>query len=296
MSYQYQRILNYFYSSCWAIDHTKFEAINAFMCSLLSGEVKSEKVQNISALHDNDMTASGGAQVINIFGLIDQRMNLMMEYSGGTSTELIGERIKSAVDDPKVENIVLNIDSPGGNVFGIQELVAIIHKARKSKKVIAVANSLAASGGFWIGASASEFVVTTGGEVGSIGVITAHQDQSEMENQLGLKTTIISAGKYKSEGNPHEPLEDEALQAIQKRVYEYYGEFVKAVAKGRGVKAGDVREGFGQGRTVGAKEALSLGMVDRIQTFDEVIESLTRQPAGRARNRVNLNRETLEQI
>jgi len=214
---------------------------------------------------------------------------MMEAMSGGTSTETLGKQIQSAVADDSIGKIVLNIDSPGGSVYGIQEISNIIREAREQKPIIAVSNSLAASAAYWIGSQASEFYTTQGGEVGSIGVLTAHQDVSESMQAEGVKTTLISAGKHKVEGNPYEPLDDEAKEAIQKRVNEYYSDFVGAVAQGRGVTKNNVTDGYGQGRVLGAKEAKAEGMIDKIASLDEVITKLTK----RTRSSRNANRLAL---
>ena len=97
----------------------------------------------------------------------------------------------------------------------------------------------------------------------------------------GEKVTLISAGKKKTEGNPFGPLSDTAKADIQGRVNEYYDAFVAAAAKGRGVPVSQVRNGFGEGGMVGAREALQLGMVDRIGTLDQTIARLVgRSPRG----------------
>jgi ClpP class serine protease len=90
----------------------------------------------------------------------------------------------------------------------------------------------------------------------------------------GVKVSLISKGKYKTEGNPYEPLTDEGRAAIQERVNEYYDAFVNAVARNRGVKPTSVRNGYGEGRVVGASQALEMGMVDRIGTLDETVNRL----------------------
>jgi ClpP class serine protease len=89
----------------------------------------------------------------------------------------------------------------------------------------------------------------------------------------GVKTTLISAGKYKTEGNPYEPLSDEARAAMQAMVDDYYGMFTRAVAKGRGVSVDAVRNGFGEGRMVSASQAVKNGMADRVATLDQVLAS-----------------------
>ena len=164
-------------------------------------------------------------------------MNLMSDISGGVSTQMLGDDIKALAADDSVKSIVLDIDSGGGSVYGVEELVSIINEAKESKHITAVANSLAASAAYWIGLACSEFVVTPSGEVGSIGVITAHHDQSMADEAMGVDVTYITAGKYKAEGNPHQSLDEDALAALQSAVDVYYETFVNSVAKGRGVDA-----------------------------------------------------------
>jgi signal peptide peptidase SppA len=175
------------------------------------------------------------------------------------------------VADESVGAIVIDIDSPGGSVFGTPELADEILKARGAKPIIAVANSNADSAAYWIASAADEIVGTPSSMVGSIGVWTMHVDFSKMDERVGMKVTYVSAGKYKVEGNEYEPLGEEAQAALQARVDEYYGMFVAAVAKGRGVTASAVRNGYGEGRVVTAKQALALGMIDRIGTLGQTL-------------------------
>lgn len=214
--------------------------------------------------------------ILNVFGVISQRANLLDDVSGGgsASTERLTKEFRSLVRDQSVKAIVLNIDSPGGGVYGVGELAAEILDARDTKMVVAQANSLAASAAYWIASAASEIAVTPGGEVGSIGVFSAHQDVSKMLEAEGVKVELISAGKYKTEGNPYMPLSDEARGAIQQSVDDYYDKFVRAVASGRDVAPADVRKGYGQGRVLPADRALSEGLVDRIATLDETLGRL----------------------
>jgi ClpP class serine protease len=140
--------------------------------------------------------------------------------------------------------------------------------------------------------------VTPGGEVGSIGVWQAHFDYSQALATDGVKPTLISAGKYKVEGNPYEPLDEEARGFMQSRVDDYYGAFTKAVAKGRGQPIASVREGMGQGRVLGADAALTQKMVDGIATFDEVVTMMQKRgrAQGRATSRLTQARNTLALI
>ena len=227
-------------------------------------------------------SVNGDIAVLNVFGVIGQRMNMIQEVSdGGTSTEKLGQQFDAAINNDEIGAVVLNIDSPGGSVYGVPELADKIHKARGTKPIVAVANSMAASAAYWIGAAAEQFTVTPSGEAGSIGVFALHQDWSKFNEAVGVQPTYISAGKYKVEGHPDSPLDPEAKQAIQQSVDGYYGMFVDAVASYRGTTSRRVRAGFGEGRMLMAGPAVEEGMVDRVATLETVIRELQGKPRRR---------------
>ncbi|HXH05862.1 MAG TPA: signal peptide peptidase SppA [Vicinamibacterales bacterium] len=227
----------------------------------------------------------GTIAILPLNGIIAHRANLLVDVSGGTSTERFAAEFRAAVEDPAVDAIVLDVDSPGGGVYGVPELADEIFAARGRKPIVAVANAEAASAAYWIASAADELVVTPSGQVGSIGVYMLHEDFSGALEQDGVSVTLVSAGEYKTEGNPFEPLSDEGRAYWQRVVDSYYDQFVRAVARGRGVTQTEVREGFGQGRMVTAKEAERLGMVDRVETLPETLTRLAGRLArgGRAR-------------
>ncbi|MCJ7678749.1 MAG: S49 family peptidase [Anaerolineales bacterium] len=217
----------------------------------------------------------GTVAVLPIYGTITQKggggfMDFLM--GGGTSTEKFGAMFSQVMADESVKAVVLDIDSPGGSVFGVPELADMIFKARGGKPIIAVSNSLAASAAYWLASQADQIVVSPSSEVGSIGVYALHEDISEMVKGMGVAVTLVSAGKHKTEANEVEPLSEEARDAIQARVDDYYGMFVKAVARGRGVTESAVRGGFGEGRVVGAVEAVKLNMADRVATLGQTLQ------------------------
>ncbi len=222
--------------------------------------------------------STGSIAVLPLYGVITQRGNMVDDVSGpgSTSTQQFAAALRTLLADDSVSQILIDIDSPGGSVYGVAELADEIQSARAQKPVVAIANSLAASAAYWIGCAASEFYVTPGGEVGSIGVWQAHQDFSKALEEAGVKTTLISAGKYKVEGNPYSALDEEAQAFMQSRVDDYYAAFTKAVAKGRGVPISQVREGMGLGRVLGADAAVQQSMVDDVATFDEVLSRMRR--------------------
>jgi ClpP class serine protease len=128
-----------------------------------------------------------------------------------------------------------------------------------------------ASAAYWIASAADKIYVTPGGEIGSVGVLAVHTDISQANESEGRKVTIIKAGKYKAEGNPYEPLNDESTAELQKGVDRYYDMFVKDVAAGRRASVSKVRSDFGQGRLMSPEDAVSAGMADGVMAFSDVM-------------------------
>lgn len=224
----------------------------------------------------------GAVAVIPIRGVIAHRMSGMEETSGGTSCEGIARMFRAALEDDSVGTIVFDCDSPGGTVTGVAELADEIFAAREQKRIVAVANGLMASAAYHLGSQAHEIVSIPSGIVGSIGVFAVHQDLTKALEQEGIAVTVISAGKYKTERLPFQPLSAEAKVELQGQVDAAYAIFTKAVARGRGVSASDVKTGYGEGRALTGPEAKKAGLVDRIETFDGVLGRLVgrKAPAG----------------
>lgn len=212
--------------------------------------------------------------VLPFYGVAVQRTDAYGEALGLLSLRHFTQTFRAALVDDAIGGIVLDIDPPGGSVYGIAELADEFHPARTRKPVFAAANSLGASGAYWIASAASELYVTPGGEVGSIGVVAAQQDVSKGLGRAGIQTTLIAAGRYKTEGNPFEPLGANARRHAQSRVAEYYCQFVAAVAKNRNVMEAAVRNGIGKGRLLDAARANRENMVDGVATIDEEIHGL----------------------
>lgn len=227
-------------------------------------------------------TMVGSTAVIPVFGVLSKRIGMMDEISGGTSVDVMMGRFRSALADTAVRTIVLQFDSPGGSVYGIQEAAEEIFAARSRKRIVAHADPLAASAAYWLATAASELVVTPSGEVGSVGVVAMHVDYSSALDEAGIKVSYIHAGEHKVEGNPHQPLSAEAGDFIQQRVNEYYDVFVGAVAKHRGISRSAGANKFGQGRVYGSNQALAAGMVDRVASLNDLLTTLHARSASHA--------------
>lgn len=205
--------------------------------------------------------------------------------------EAFADAVLSAAADSSIGAIVLSVDSPGGMIVGVPEAADAIRGVRGSKPMVAVSTGLNASAAYWLSSAAKSVVSSPSASTGSIGVWTAHLDASAFLAQAGLKVTLISAGKYKVEGNMFEPLSTDAQAAIQGEVDDAYSQFVKAVASHRGVAQADVRNGYGEGRVLNADRAMKAGLVDAIQILGAVISDLTGSTTKIGRSAKTLSRK-----
>jgi signal peptide peptidase SppA len=257
------------FGSVWAL---RLDYLRAIASVVQAGRVSSERLSVRRSKADS-------VAVIPIVGAITQRGSWF-----GPGAEDYQQAIKQAVGDSQVSALALEIDSPGGEVYGVQELGATISEAKASKPVVAVANAQMASASYWLGSQATELWVTPSGEVGSVGVIAVHEDWSRALDQEGVTVSLITAGEGKGEGNPFQPLDEESRSSLEAAVGRYYTAFVADVAKGRMVSRDVVRSEW-KALMYGAKEAVANKMADAVGTRDEAImraASLARTKASTA--------------
>lgn len=287
----YDRILTEARTAVWLIRPDKLDAIMALLESRAAGVQASADTLAAFARDNRDKrqtrlegvtaaTMKAGSKspkaigVIPILGSIVQRGSMFTEASGTASTDQIGRQFDGLLENEAVGYIVGDFDTPGGTICGVPELAAKIAAARGRKPMIACVNSECCSAGLWLASAFDEICITPSGCTGSIGCYAVHVDASKLNETLGVKPTYISYGKHKVENNSDEPITDEGRAEIQARVDHYGRMFEAAVAENRGVPLATVKEDYGQGRTLDAKTAKSVGLVDRIEAFDETIARL----------------------
>lgn len=223
----------------------------------------------------------GGIAVLPIEGVIAPKANLFTKISGGFSAQMGVKQIESAIADSRVKGLVLQIDSPGGSVFGTPELGAAVRELAKTKPIVAVTDGMMASAAYWIG-SAANAVYASGPtvQVGSIGVVTSHSVAAS-----GGQVTEITAGRYKRIASPYKPLSEEGAAYLQSQVDHLYAVFVDAVAEQRGVSAADVLQHMADGRIFIGQQAMDAGLIDGFATLDDIVEQMATDPARFAARR-----------
>ncbi len=210
--------------------------------------------------------------VISVLGTLVRRTGAMDAASGLTSYASISAQINAAINDPNVDAVLLDIDSPGGEAGGAFDLADEIVSARSSKPIWALANDDAFSAAYAIACSAERIYLTRTGGVGSIGVIALHVDQTQRDALDGYRYTAIYAGDRKNDLSPHLPLSNEASTALQTEVDRLYEMFVSTVATNRGLDAQAVRDT--QARLFYAGDAIEAGFADAIGTADDALRAL----------------------
>jgi len=210
--------------------------------------------------------------VISILGTLVRRTGAMDAASGLTSYASTSAQIDAAINDPSVDAVLLDIDSPGGEAGGAFDLADEIVSARSAKPIWAVANDDAFSAAYAIACSAERIYLTRTGGVGSIGVIALHVDQTQRDALDGYRYTAIYAGDRKNDLSPHLPLSNEASTALQTEVDRLYEMFVSTVATNRGVDAQAVRDT--QAGLFYAGDAIEAGFADAIGTADDALRAL----------------------
>ena len=209
-----------------------------------------------------------GVAVVPVMGTLVQRHGLDPE-SGMTGYDGLRVKIREAADDADVRGILLDIDSPGGEVAGVADLADEIAAVNAVKPVWAALNETAASAAYWLAAAAERITVPRTGQAGSIGVLLMHVDMSRAAEAGGLTVTLIHAGAHKVDGNPYAPLPDDVRADLQAEIDAVYDLFTAAVARGRGLDQSAVMAT--EARVYMGDQAVDMGLADAVAAFDETL-------------------------
>lgn len=221
----------------------------------------------------DDFNIQGCIAVISIIGSLVHRSVGLHPASGFMSYAEIRDNLQAALANTAVKGILLDFDSPGGEVNGVFDLADEIFAARKIKPVWAVANEEACSAAYALAASAEKIYVPRTAVLGSVGVIAMHLDQSQADADEGLKYTPIFAGAHKNDYSPHEPLSDPARASLQAEVDRVYELFVQTVVRGRGLSAETVRKT--EAAVFFGEDSVAYGLADKTGTFEDALADLT---------------------
>lgn len=206
----------------------------------------------------------GDVAIVEVVGPLVRWDSFFAFLFGATPLDLIVRSLSHALADPQIRRIVLQIDSPGGEVAGVDELSELIYRSRGSKPIEAHISGMGASGAYWIASAADRIVASPTALVGSIGAVWTISKEEE-----GDRVQFVSAASPLKRADP----ESEAGAASYQRAIDRIGEeFVASVARHRGVTAAEVRERYGGGAILAGRDAEEAGLVDELGLIEDVIQ------------------------
>lgn len=271
-------------TSPWAIQPEKLREIQAVYSAHFRGEkidieaIEARLGRPLANEQQDYEVRDGGVAVLPISGVISNKANMFTRVSGGASAQLLQQQVESMRADPSVRSVVLDLDTPGGNVLGIPALADSIRALAAEKPTVACCTGTMASAGYWVGSAANAVYISGLTDyVGSIGVVATHAYDPRNASK---QTTEITAGKYKRMGSENAPLSVEGKAYIQSQVDEIYRVFVETVAQNRKVSAEQVLEHMADGRIFVGQQAIDAGLVDGVATVDAMVAKLADNPGA----------------
>lgn len=208
-----------------------------------------------------------GVAVIPIHGTLLNRFNGSWGFV--TGFQYIRRMLNAALDDDDVEQIVFDVDSPGGEAAGCFELAYEIMASRRVKPSLAMVDSVAASGGIALAASATYVYAIPSARVGSIGVYRMHVSYEDALKQAGIKVTFAEAGDHKTDGSPYKDLPESVLNEWTESAKKTWDDFISLIAESRDLSEDEVRDT--QARIYRADEALAKGLINAVKTPTEAV-------------------------
>lgn len=218
------------------------------------------------------VTVRDGIARIPVAGPLFRYANLFTDCSGATSYEEMAREFTTALNDSQIKAIVLDIDSPGGEVNGCAEMAELVFNARGIKPIVAHISGDGCSAAYWLATAADSVIAGDTAIVGCIGVVACYIDASKHYEMHGIEEIeIVSSQTPNKRPNP---AEDAGRAQIQRTIDDLAGVFISAIAKHRGVEAAVVQSEFGQGDVFVGATAAAAGLIDGVATYEELHASL----------------------
>lgn len=192
---------------------------------------------------------------------------------GFIGADTVSRLLADLREDPRVGAVVLRIDSGGGSAFASEQIRAEIARIQgKGTPVVVSMAGTAASGGYWIAATADEIWAAPNTVTGSIGIFAIVPTFEETLGEIGVSRDGVGTGPFVGALDPIGGVGDAMARALQSNVEYGYRRFVDLVAEGRGLATEDV-EAIAQGRVWLGVDAQKHGLVDQVGHLDEAVAS-----------------------
>ena len=248
----------------WLIEETALEAKLEAKQKATGGGVTALSISDIYNGRQS-MLVKNGVAVIHVMGALSKNVAPIDNALGDTGYEQIAADLAAAVENPAVNAILLNVDSPGGAVVGCAECADAVKLASQSKPVVAFTDTMMASAAYWISSAADAIYATKSALVGSIGVISRVVDASSRLNQAGIKVETFTPeyADLKGAGDPYTPMTRAQKSWYQSFVEDLGASFKGAVLENRGA----VPDGAMRGQVLTGEKAKAANLVDEVAGF-----------------------------
>ncbi len=242
--------------------------------------IREEKLPSVSSKAPWS-SKNGKIAVIEVGGIILSGSG----FSGEAAySDVICDQLDKAADDSRVKGIIISLDTPGGEVTAADDIYTKIREVRRTtgKPVVALMNSVAASGGYYVAAGCDRIIAGKLTLTGSIGVIMNAYNYSGLLEKVGVQSEVYKSGPMKDMLNPARRRTEPERKLVQELIDETYGEFVKLVSESRRIPVEKIKgTPIGDGRVYSGRKALEYGMIDSIGKMPEAIamvEKLSKSP------------------
>lgn len=270
--------LQFLASQAWALPPTMLADMQAIaMREVAAGRWEALTKQDGESLKAAPIVEMrDGVALIKVRGVVSRYASWMHDICGGTSTEALAKALSASIEDPKVSAVVLWVDSPGGQVNGLNELSEMIYQARDRKKLVAYVGGAACSAAYWMASACSEVVIDATAELGSVGTVAGFVIRPAVEGEQRIE--IVSSNA------PNKRLDlasEEGQAAIQVTVDDLEAVFIDAVARNMSVPRDKVLADFGKGGTFIGAKAVKQGLAHRLGSLEGLIAELSGRPQAR---------------
>lgn len=230
--------------------------------------------------------------VIEVSGILLNAHTPGLLSEGENPVSYVVEKLQTAEKDPRVKAVVLRINSPGGSVTASDSLYqeVLAFKGRCKKPIIAYFQDVAASGAYYTACACDEIIAQRTSVTGSIGVVMQMADLTGLMAKMGVSADAITSGTFKDAGSPFRQMKPDERKLFQGIVNGFYNQFVDVVAAGRPNLTRSQIITLADGRVYTASQALEAGLIDRISTFQEAIETAENRAGIKSANVVMYHR------
>jgi len=182
-------------------------------------------------------------------------------------------QLKKFGDDTSIKAIILHVNSPGGGVAASEEIYREVKRIReeKKKRIVVSIETVGASGAYYVASASNKIYADQGSIVGSIGVIAQWVNYGDLLKWAKLKDVVIKTGEFKDTGNPTRDLTPSEQAYMQALIDNMFGQFIKAVADGRGMKFDDVKA-IANGKVWTGQQALEMKLIDNVGDFEAAVK------------------------